>query len=110
MYVNVHNLSQLRAAPGQGEATADQYVYDADHERRRKEQLEKLFERTREQVEEEERLLQELKKIETRKKERERKAQVPSISSISCRSCFINLTIWRNLGTEFQSLISFVHL
>lgn len=69
-----NTLEKLRAAPGQIDP-ADQYVYDADHERRRKEQLEKLFERTREQVEEEERLLQELKKIETRKRERERKAQ-----------------------------------
>lgn len=74
-YSICNTLDKLRAAPGQGEAIADQYVYDVDHERRRKEQLEKLFERTREQVEEEERLLQELKKIETRKKERERKAQ-----------------------------------
>lgn len=49
-------------------------VFDASHERRRKEQLEKLFHRTEEQIEEEERLVQELKKIEQRKKEREKKA------------------------------------
>lgn len=48
--------------------------FDANHERRRKEQLEKLFHRTEEEIEEEERLVQELKKIEQRKKEREKKA------------------------------------
>lgn len=51
------------------------YVFDADHERKRKEQLKKLFERTTKQVEEEQMLMNELKKIEARKKERERKTQ-----------------------------------
>ncbi|XP_057657784.1 DNA methyltransferase 1-associated protein 1 [Diorhabda carinulata] len=51
------------------------YTYDADHERRRKEQLKKLYERKPEQIEEEQFLLGELKKIEARKKERERKTQ-----------------------------------
>ncbi|CAH0552086.1 unnamed protein product [Brassicogethes aeneus] len=51
------------------------YMYDADHERRRKEQLKKLYERKPEQMEEEQFLLGELKKIEARKKERERKTQ-----------------------------------
>uniref|UniRef100_A0AAG5DJP5 DNA methyltransferase 1-associated protein 1 n=1 Tax=Anopheles atroparvus TaxID=41427 RepID=A0AAG5DJP5_ANOAO len=51
------------------------YVFDAEHERRRKEQLKKLFDRTPKQVEEEQQLLNELKKIEARKKERERKTQ-----------------------------------
>uniref|UniRef100_U5ET58 DNA methyltransferase 1-associated protein 1 n=1 Tax=Corethrella appendiculata TaxID=1370023 RepID=U5ET58_9DIPT len=51
------------------------YVFDADHERKRKEQLKKLFDRTPKQVEEEQMLLNELKKIEARKKERERKTQ-----------------------------------
>lgn len=51
------------------------FAYDADHERRRKEQLKKLYERTPEQIEEEQFLLTELKKIEARKKERERKTQ-----------------------------------
>ncbi|XP_045483380.1 DNA methyltransferase 1-associated protein 1 isoform X3 [Harmonia axyridis] len=51
------------------------YTYDADHERRRKEQLKRLHERTTEQIEEEQFLLGELKKIEARKKERERKTQ-----------------------------------
>nr|CAG4644828.1 EOG090X076S [Leptodora kindtii] len=49
--------------------------YDADNEKRRKEQLKRLFERTTEQVEEEQNLLQELRKIEARKKDRERKTQ-----------------------------------
>lgn len=51
------------------------YVFDAEHEKRRKEQLKKLFERTTQQVEEEQMLINELKKIEARKKERERKTQ-----------------------------------
>ncbi|XP_035788579.1 DNA methyltransferase 1-associated protein 1-like [Anopheles albimanus] len=51
------------------------FVFDAEHERRRKEQLKKLFDRTPKQVEEEQMLLNELKKIEARKKERERKTQ-----------------------------------
>nr|CAD7431741.1 unnamed protein product [Timema monikensis] len=51
------------------------YVFDADHERRRKEQLKRLFERTTEQIEEEQTLLNELRKIEARKKEREKKQQ-----------------------------------
>ncbi|XP_063971892.1 DNA methyltransferase 1-associated protein 1 [Diachasmimorpha longicaudata] len=51
------------------------YSFDAEHEKRRKEQLKKLFERTPEQVEEEQTLLTELRKIEQRKKERDRKTQ-----------------------------------
>lgn len=51
------------------------YTYDAEHERKRKEQLNKLYERTPEQIEEEQFLLSELKKIDARKKERERKTQ-----------------------------------
>ncbi|CAF4848880.1 unnamed protein product [Pieris macdunnoughi] len=51
------------------------YHYDADHERKRKEQLKRLFERTQEQIDEEQMLLTEVKKIEARKRERERKTQ-----------------------------------
>ncbi|XP_048757719.2 DNA methyltransferase 1-associated protein 1-like isoform X1 [Ostrea edulis] len=50
-------------------------AFDAEHERKRKQQLIKLFDRTPEQVEEEEHLIAELKKIELRKKEREKKTQ-----------------------------------
>jgi DNA methyltransferase 1-associated protein 1 len=50
-------------------------VFDPEHEKRRKEQLKRLFERTPEQIEEEQMLLAELKKIEVRKKEREKKTQ-----------------------------------
>ncbi|VDP15993.1 unnamed protein product [Schistosoma margrebowiei] len=49
--------------------------YDAAHERRRKQQLSLLYGRTKDQVEEEQRLIMELRKIETRRKERERKKQ-----------------------------------
>lgn len=51
------------------------YTFDAEHEKHRKQQLKKLFERTQEQVEEEQTLLTELRKIEQRKKERDRKTQ-----------------------------------
>lgn len=51
------------------------YHYDAEHERKRKEQLKRLFERTQEQIEEEQMLVTELRKIEARKRERERKTQ-----------------------------------
>ncbi|XP_076068727.1 DNA methyltransferase 1 associated protein 1 isoform X2 [Oratosquilla oratoria] len=50
-------------------------AYDAEHERRRKQQLIKLWERTPKQIEEEQQLLSELRKIEARKKEREKKTQ-----------------------------------
>jgi hypothetical protein len=47
------------------------------------EQLEKLYSRTREEVEEEEYLIEELRKIEIRRKEREKKQQVqPSVIAI----------------------------
>ncbi|XP_023330940.1 DNA methyltransferase 1-associated protein 1 [Eurytemora carolleeae] len=56
-----------------GEQTKKQFAYDADHERRRKEQLRRLYNRNTEQIEEEEMLRGELRKIEARKKEREKK-------------------------------------
>lgn len=65
-------LAKVRSASG---AEPKVYIFDAGHERRRKEQLEKLFSRTPEQVAEEEYLTQELRKIESRKREREKKAQ-----------------------------------
>ncbi|WKX90365.1 hypothetical protein Q1695_009308 [Nippostrongylus brasiliensis] len=49
--------------------------FDADHERKRKEQLTKLYNRTEEQVKEEENLIFEMRKIDARKREREKKAQ-----------------------------------
>ncbi|XP_023248018.1 DNA methyltransferase 1-associated protein 1 [Copidosoma floridanum] len=51
------------------------YIFDTEHECKRKEQLKKLFDRTIEQIEEEQILLQELRKIEQRKKERDKKTQ-----------------------------------
>jgi len=50
-------------------------LYDADHERLRKDQLDKLYNRTPEELEEEEFLVEELRKIEVRRKEREKKQQ-----------------------------------
>ncbi|CAI5438656.1 unnamed protein product [Caenorhabditis angaria] len=49
-------------------------AFDAEHERRRKEQLCKQWDRTKEQLQEEEDLTAELKRIEQRRKEREKKA------------------------------------
>ncbi|XP_071952376.1 DNA methyltransferase 1-associated protein 1-like [Antedon mediterranea] len=73
-YYNIVNkLAKVRADPSLSSRAP--LVFDAEHERKRKSQLIKLFERTPEQVEEEEQLIQELKKIELRKKEREKKAQ-----------------------------------
>lgn len=65
-------LGNVRATPG---TELKSPVFDATHERRRKEQLERLYSRTPEQVSEEEYLIQELRKIESRKKEREKKTQ-----------------------------------
>ncbi|RXM91757.1 DNA methyltransferase 1-associated protein 1 [Acipenser ruthenus] len=72
-YYNIcAKLAKIRAPSGTDPKI---YVFDAGHERRRKDQLERLYNRTPEQVTEEEYLIQELRKIETRKKEREKKAQ-----------------------------------
>ncbi|KAG7306422.1 hypothetical protein JYU34_009055 [Plutella xylostella] len=73
-------LSKLKTNPWSNTITTPGgekriYQYDAEHERKRKEQLQRLFERTQEQIEEEQMLLTELKKIEARKRERERKTQ-----------------------------------
>ncbi|KAK3590712.1 hypothetical protein CHS0354_012286 [Potamilus streckersoni] len=72
-YYNICNtLTKVRAPAGTEPKIRP---FDAEHERKRKLQLIKLFERTPEQVEEEEYLITELKKIELRKKEREKKTQ-----------------------------------
>lgn len=65
-------LQKLR---GQSNGDKKIYVFDGEHERKRKEQLKKLFERTQSQIEEETMLQQEMRKIEARKKEREKKTQ-----------------------------------
>ncbi len=51
------------------------YTFDLEHEQKRREQLEKLFGRTKQQIDEELHLIEELKKIEIRKREREKKQQ-----------------------------------
>ncbi|CAH1392894.1 unnamed protein product [Nezara viridula] len=73
-YSIVTTLSKLKTGPG-FPPEAKNYHFDAEHERRRKEQLERLYSRTKEQVEEEMMLQNELRKIEARKKERDRKTQ-----------------------------------
>ncbi|XP_022650406.1 DNA methyltransferase 1-associated protein 1-like [Varroa jacobsoni] len=71
-YSICNTLKKIRAPPG---TEVKIQAFDADHERRRKEQLDKLLSRTPEEVEEEQNLIQELRKIDLRKKERERKTQ-----------------------------------
>lgn len=66
-------LKRTKATPQEGVQKLK--MFDANHERKRKEQLIKLYNRTTEQVEEEQTLLEELRKIEQRKKEREKKTQ-----------------------------------
>ena len=61
-YGIVEKLETLHADPSK--AAAKTFAYDADHERRRKEQLCRLYDRTPEQVEEEEILRAELKKVQ----------------------------------------------
>lgn len=67
-----NSLTKVRAPQG---TEPKIWAFDADHERKRKLQLTKLFDRTPEKIEEEEHLIAELKKIELRKKEREKKTQ-----------------------------------
>ncbi|GAB6020248.1 DNA methyltransferase 1-associated protein 1 [Chamberlinius hualienensis] len=72
-YYDICNiLSKARVPPGQEPKLR---MYDAEHERKRKEQLKRLFDRTPEQIEEEQNLMNELRKIEMRKREREKKTQ-----------------------------------
>ncbi|KAK2167151.1 hypothetical protein NP493_1289g00043 [Ridgeia piscesae] len=73
-YYHIYNVLTKSRVPS-GSSEPKLRVYDAEHERRRKDQLNKLFHRTTAQIEEEEYLMGELKKIEQRKKEREKKTQ-----------------------------------
>lgn len=70
-YEVVGILTKLKGTEGDKKI----FVYDAEHERKRKEQMKKLLDRTPKDIEEEQMLLNELKKIEQRKKERDRKTQ-----------------------------------
>ncbi|KAG8317542.1 DNA methyltransferase 1-associated protein 1 [Homalodisca vitripennis] len=70
-----YNVSTILTKVKGGGSDGKIYVFDADHERRRKEQLKRLYDRTPEQIEEEQNLLNELRKIEARKKERDKKTQ-----------------------------------
>uniref|UniRef100_A0A0N5A916 DNA methyltransferase 1-associated protein 1 n=1 Tax=Syphacia muris TaxID=451379 RepID=A0A0N5A916_9BILA len=68
-YTVINELNTLKGVE------VEPLCYDAEHEKRRKEQLSKQWDRTKEEIEEEETLILELKKIEIRRRERERKAQ-----------------------------------
>ena len=75
-YKVVGQMQRLKAAASNAPIDEAQvYVFDMEHEKKRREQLEKLFNRTKEQLDEEIYLTEELKKIEISKKERERKQQ-----------------------------------
>ncbi len=68
-YKTVGTLQKIK------QVDADVFVFDVEHEQKRREQLNKLLSRTAEQIKEEEFLVEELKKIEIRKRERDRKSQ-----------------------------------
>merc|ERR1719351_734258 len=72
-YNIVDKLERVHGGATGAQEQKKTFVYDADHERRRKEQLRRLYNRTQEQLEEEEVLKAELRKIEARKREREKK-------------------------------------
>jgi len=73
-YSIVEKLERVHGgATGAQEQNKKTFVYDAEHERRRKEQLRRLYNRTQDQLDEEDMLKAELRKIEARKKEREKK-------------------------------------
>lgn len=67
-YAIVNELNAIRGIQ------IEPLAYDADHERRRKEQLIKLWDRTEEQIKEENELKEAIKRIEAKRKDRERKA------------------------------------
>lgn len=70
-YYQVSNsVGKARAAEGE---TFEEFKFDADHERRRKEQLGRLFQRTKDQVKDESILINELRKMEVRKKDQKKK-------------------------------------
>ena len=71
---NNNNNNSQKHADGANDV-ADVFVFDMEHEQKRREQLNKLLSRTIEQIKEEEYLIEELKKIEIRKRERDRKSQ-----------------------------------
>ena len=72
-YNIVDKLERVHGGATGAQEQKKTFVYDADHERRRKEQLRRLYNRTQDQLDEEEMLKNELRKIEARKKEREKK-------------------------------------
>ncbi|KAI6178157.1 Myb-like domain-containing protein [Aphelenchoides besseyi] len=51
------------------------FFFDADHERKRKKQMEILWNRTEEEIKEEETLRNQIKQLESKRKEREKRAQ-----------------------------------
>jgi len=68
------SLAKVKTGPGL-HPDLKTYFFDAEHERKRKEQLLRLYNRTPEQIDEEQMLQNELRKIEARKKERDKKTQ-----------------------------------
>jgi len=71
-YYNIYDVIGKLHLP---ESEFKEVHFDAEHEIKRKQQLTKLYNRTQKQIDEEKSLLEELKKIEARKKEREKKTQ-----------------------------------
>uniref|UniRef100_A0A915ETR4 DNA methyltransferase 1-associated 1 domain-containing protein n=1 Tax=Ditylenchus dipsaci TaxID=166011 RepID=A0A915ETR4_9BILA len=67
-------MNELKMVRGIKDNDQPSYSYDVEHEKRRKEQLVKLWDRTEEEAKEEEDLKIALKRIELKRKEREKKA------------------------------------
>lgn len=74
-YFIYNTIVKIRNESSFGNSKQQICIYDAEHERKRKDQLIKLYCRTPTQVDEELKLIADLKKIEQRKKEREKKTQ-----------------------------------
>jgi len=98
-YTILEKLERVHGgSTGSGDGNKKHFIYDADHERRRKEQLRRFYNRTQDQVEEEEQLKSELRKIEARKKEREKKTA--DLQKLIARTDLPNSVQTKRLGKK----------
>ena len=66
-YTVCNRLTKLRAVPGE-DLSESLVAYDLEHEKLRKEQLQLLFSRTQEEIEEHDYLVDEVRRVEYRRK------------------------------------------
>jgi len=98
-YTILEKLERVHGgSTGSGDPNKKTFIYDADHERRRKEQLRRFYNRSQDQVEEEEQLKAELRKIEARKKEREKKTA--DLQKLIARTDIPNSAQTKRLGKK----------